>query len=236
MRRTVAYAVRVSRPPVRAPLTPETIVAAALAVADADGLDAVSMRRLAAELGVAAMSLYHHVADKDRLLELMADAIGAEMVIPGEMPGHWREALRAIAHRTRDTFLRHPWLIDTSARRPIVTANQLRHIEQSAQAVQMLEVDAASARAMVIAVDDYTIGHVFRQTKFGGERSPFTTEEDRRRLNDLLATGEFPLLARFFGAEPDRAEPDLTLPADTFEAGLEWLLDGMEQMLTARHG
>jgi AcrR family transcriptional regulator len=202
-----------------------------LAIADADGLEAVSMRRLAAELGVAAMSLYHHVADKDELLELMADAIAAEMVVPGEMPGHWRDALRAIAHGTRDTFLRHPWLIDTTSRRPIVTANQLRHIEQSIAAVRLLDVDEATARAMVISVDDYTIGHVFRRTKFSGESSPFATDEDRTRIRDLIATGEFPLLGEVFGSEPD-----LTIPADTFEAGLEWLLDGMEQMLGARHG
>jgi AcrR family transcriptional regulator len=108
----------------------DAIVDAALVIADREGLESVSMRRVAAELGVGTMSLYHHVADKEELLHAMADAIGEEMLIPGEVPADWREALRQIALRTRDTFLRHPWLLDVGTERPIPTRNTLRHIEQ----------------------------------------------------------------------------------------------------------
>ena len=130
------------------------------------------MRRIAAELRVGTMSLYHHVADKDELLELMADAISAELLVPGEILGDWREALRAIAHRTRDAFLRHPWLIDTAGRRPLVTPNQLRHIEQSVAVVANLDIDRETAIAMVMATDDYTIGHVFRRNRIRRRRAP----------------------------------------------------------------
>jgi AcrR family transcriptional regulator len=217
----------------RRTLTADAIVATALRIADEHGVDAVSMRRIASELRVGTMSLYHHVADKDELVELMADAVSGELLVPGEVLGNWREALRAIAHRTHDAFLRHPWLIDTAGRRPLVTPNQLRHIEQSIAVVAELDVDRGTAIAMVMATDDYTIGHVFRRLRIGGARGkgPFSEAEDQARVRALLATGEFPLLAEAFAAEPDLA------PApDTFEAGLEWLFDGMQAVLDARRG
>jgi AcrR family transcriptional regulator len=217
----------------RRALSTDAIVEAGLRIADADGMEAVSMRRIALALGVGTMSLYHHVADKEELLELMADAISGELLVPGEVLGDWREALRGIAHRTHDAFLRHPWLIDTAGRRPLVTPNQLRHIEQSIAVVAELDVDRETAMAMVMATDDYTIGHVFRRLRIGGAggEGPFSDTDDQARVRALLDTGEFPLLAEAFAADPDLA------PApDTFDAGLEWLFDGMQAALDARRG
>jgi AcrR family transcriptional regulator len=209
----------------------ETIVATALHIADEEGVDAVSMRRIATELRVGTMSLYHHVADKEELLELMADATSAELIVPGEILGDWREALRAIAHRTRDAFLRHPWLIDTAGTRPLVTRNALRHVEQSIAIVVGLDVDRDTAVAMVMATDDYTIGHVFRQSRIAAGDRPFSAGRDGDRVRDLLATGEFPHLQRVFADEGEIAPPP-----DTFDAGLEWLFDGMQAVLDARRG
>ena len=212
-------------------LDTEVIVETALRIADEDGLDAVSMRRIAADLRVGTMSLYHHVRDKDELVELMADAISAELLIPGEILGDWRAALRALAQRTRDTFVRHPWLIDTAGRRPLVTPNQLRHIEQSIAIVADLDVDRDTAIAMVMAVDDYTIGYVFRRSRFGGGDRPAATDADRARVRELLGTGEFPRLAEVYGDQED-LEP----PGDTFDLGLEWMFTGMQAVLDARRG
>src|SRR4029078_37565 len=89
------------------------------------------MRGLPADLRVGTMSLYHHVGDKDELVELMADAISAELLVPGEILGDWRAALRAIAQGTHAMFERHPWLIDTAGRRPLVTPNPVRPVAQS---------------------------------------------------------------------------------------------------------
>jgi len=208
-----------------------TIVETALRIADEEGVEAVSMRRIASELRVGTMSLYHHVADKDELLELMADATSAELIVPGEILGDWREALRAIAHRTRDAFLRHPWLIDTAGTRPLVTPNALRHVEQSVAIVVGLDVDRDTAVAMVMATDDYTIGHVFRQSRIGTGRRPFESDRDLERVRALLAGGEFPNLARVFADEGTMAPPP-----DTFDAGLEWLFDGMQAVIDARRG
>jgi AcrR family transcriptional regulator len=212
-------------------LSTEAIVSTALRIADQDGLGAVSMRRLAAEMRVGTMSLYHHVRDKDELLELMADAISAELLVPGELLGDWRAALSAIAHNTRDTFLRHPWLLDTAGQRPLVTPNQLRHIEQSIAVVADLDVDRETATTMVMAVDDYTIGWLFRRSRFAEGRRPAVTDEDRARVRELLDTGEFPRLAEVY-----RHQPDFDPPAGTFERGLEWLFAGMQAVLDAGRG
>jgi hypothetical protein len=85
--------------------------------------------------------------------------------------------------------------------------------------------------AMVMATDDYTVGHVFRRTRFGDAGRPEVTPEDRTRIGELLATGEYPLLAEALGRDED-----IMQPPDTFEAGLEWLFDGMQAVLDARRG
>jgi AcrR family transcriptional regulator len=196
----------------------DAIVDAALVIADREGFEAVSMRRVAAELGVGTMSLYHHVADKDELVYEMADAVGAEMLIPGEVPKDWRQGLRQIALHTRDTFLRHPWLLEIQTERPAATPNTLRHIEQTAAAVAHLDVDEKVAMAIVMAVDDYTLGFVLReQHARRWRRSGFSG-----RLQELLSAGEFPLISGWL-AEGRSLEP----PPARFEDGLDWLLDGI---------
>jgi AcrR family transcriptional regulator len=218
-----------ARSEARRRLDADAIVQTALRIADRDGVDAVSMRNIASELGVGTMSLYHHVADKDELLERMADAIAGELVIPGGIPADWRAALRAIAHRTRAAFMRHPWLIETAGQRPLLTPNQLRHIEQSITVVADLDVDRETAIAMVMATDDYTIGHVFRRARFGDGPRPDVSPDEQARMRELLASGEYPRLAEVYGQGGDLAPPP-----DTFELGLEWLFDGIQAALDAR--
>jgi AcrR family transcriptional regulator len=204
----------------------DAIVEAALVIADREGFEAVSMRRVAAELGVGTMSLYHHVADKDELVYEMADAIGAEMLIPGEVPKDWREALREIAHRTRDTFERHPWLLEANDR-PTATPNTLRHIEQSAAAVAHLDVEPEVAMGMVLAVDDYTLGYVLRERHAGRWRENVVLPE---RARALIAGGELPLLSQWL----QEGRPMRPPPAGRFDDGLDWLLDGMAAALERR--
>jgi hypothetical protein len=115
--------------------------------------------------------------------------------------------------------------------RPLVTPNSLRHVEQSVAVVAGLDVDRETAIAMVMATDDYTIGHVFRHQRIAGGAGRPASDEDRARVRELLATGEFPNLARVIAADAD-----ITPPPDTFEAGLEWLFDGMQAVIDARRG
>src|SRR5579875_873513 len=92
-------------------LSREQIVRAAIDVADAEGADAISMRRIARELNAGTMSLYWHVSSKEELLDLMLDAIDGEMEVP-EPSGDWRADLRAIARGIRTGLLRHRWVMD----------------------------------------------------------------------------------------------------------------------------
>ena len=131
-------------------------------IADAEGLDAVSMRRLAEELGVATMTPYTHVSSKDELVDLMRDEVASEMLVPEPLPGEWRPALTAIARRTKDAFSAHPWALDSLPRKPRGRINHMRHIEQSIRVVQMLGVKRQTGRAVLTSVDDYVLGYCLR--------------------------------------------------------------------------
>ena len=206
----------------RPALSRKQIVDVALQIADEEGLDAVSMRRLARELRSGAMSIYHYFQSREELLDLMGDTVAAEMLVDA-LPEDWREALRAIAHRTRASFLKHPWLLPTLQDRPRVSPNLMRHIEQSAQSVIALgEVGAG----IVFAVDDYTIGYTLRE--LAGARTAdrekgiarrFREEANEPYIRYLLESGEFPMLSQFLTLDH---EP----PANRFDDGLDWLLDG----------
>ncbi|HEY1920940.1 MAG TPA: TetR/AcrR family transcriptional regulator [Streptosporangiaceae bacterium] len=104
------------------------ITAAALALADAEGLDAVSMRRVAAELGTGAASLYRYVETRDDLLDLMTDAVGSEYVLP-EPDGDWLAGLVAVAEQSRAILRRHPWLTGLAITRPVLGPNGVALLE-----------------------------------------------------------------------------------------------------------
>jgi AcrR family transcriptional regulator len=211
----------------RDPLSRRQIVQVAMRIADEEGLEAVSMRRIAKDLGTGAMSLYHYFDSRDELLELMGDTVAAEMLVP-DLPAHWRDALVAIARHTRAMFLNHPWMLATLQERPHVSPNLLRHIEQSAQSVAGLagEVPPELMGAIVTAVDDYTTGYTLRELAAGtpGERgrklaARFADAFDDPHVRYLLESGEFPMLTQYMGGGGGG-------PMQDFELGLTWLLDG----------
>ena len=209
------------------------IVRTALRIADEEGLAEVTIRRIARELRSGAMSLYHYFDSRDELLDLMGETVAAEMLVP-DLPRDWRAALTAIAGHSRATFLNHPWMLLTLQERPRVSPNLLRHIEQSAQSVSELGRaghDPALLSGLVTAVDDYTVGYTLRELAVGGsdERgrriaSQFQNAYDEPNVRYLLESGEFPLLSQFVTqGEPPRMQ--------SFETGLQWLLDGFEASL-----
>ncbi|MEU6739279.1 TetR/AcrR family transcriptional regulator C-terminal domain-containing protein [Streptosporangium sandarakinum] len=221
----------------RPKLTREAIVAAAVGIADAEGVDAVSIRRVAAELGARAMSLYTHIERKEDLLDLMADEVTKEILIPGELPGDWREAISAIARSTRAAMRRHPWLAEVVSRRPGVGPNALRHVEQSLAALSDPRIRPEWRPSIVSAVDDYTLGFVIRETlrretpaRYGwdpGERDAFI----RSFLGEPGVAEEFPNLAPLLAGDAPRAIDADAAADDEFERGLRWLLDGMARDL-----
>jgi AcrR family transcriptional regulator len=230
----------------RAPRSREDIAAAAVAVADADGLEAVSMRRVASELGLGTMSLYHYVHSKDELLDLMGDRImGGQLVDDADLQRGWREGLTAIARATRANFERHPWISGAMRPRPstIPGPNALRHVDQSLAAVADLGVDISTQMEIIGVVDDYVIGFVVRSQRVAeveetieGATPAEWMEAVFDQLREQIESGEYPYLQR--ALEANRAagglDEDLGRMASSeerFERGLELLLDGIETAL-----
>lgn len=219
---------RHDRRPRRRTLTREAIVRAGVEIADRDGLDAVSIRSVAAELGVRPMSLYGHVASKDDLLDLMFDQLAGESVLGDELPEHWRSALEAIAWRTREQGLAHPWSIELLAERIQLGPNTLRVLDEWIKAVAPLSVSTETAWNIATAVNDYTVGYVTRVTaqRRAVPSDPEVAREWTSTVNDYLTeraeSGDHPhvapLLRHGFAARPDN-----------FETGLAWLLDTIER-------
>jgi AcrR family transcriptional regulator len=229
----------------RVPQSRADIANAAIAVADAEGIDAVSMRRVARELGLGTMSLYHYVRGKDELIDVMSDAIlGGQLVDDAELRKGWRPALRAIAVATRRNFERHPWILGALQPRPraVPGPNSLRHFDQSVGAVADLDVDLKTKMRIVTLIDDYVFGFSLRAYVAGLEHRVEETEPGWvQAVFDYMAveleTGGYPNVERIL--EENRAAggkdedlPAMALEEGRFERGLEYVLDGIEVELS----
>jgi AcrR family transcriptional regulator len=208
----------------------EDIAEAAVRIADAEGFEALSMRRLAAELGAGTMTLYHYVRTKDELLTMVNDAVMGEVVVPDDepLPDDWRAALTVVACRTRDVMRRHPWILDIRDDPPI-GPNSLRHFDQSMQAVSTMPAELAVRIDLVTAVDEFTFGFCMHErTSVGEELTPHL----EGYIAELLATGDFPHLSALVGDRPvGEAMAELTDrigDPQRFERNLARLLDGFE--------
>lgn len=229
----------------REPLSVGRIVGAAIAIADAEGLEAVSMRRIAAELGSGTMSLYRHVADKDTLHALMADRVIGEEPPPFPLPSEggpgaaspaaaapgavpWREGLRAMAVSTRRTLLAHPWAGPLLASRPGLGPAAMRRRERMLGLVDGLGLSIDEMAGLVRVVTAYVRGVVVTELAEAAvaRRSGAGEEEWRRavgpRARRLVAEGRLPLTARLLAEAADAPDPDRL-----FLTGLETVLDGV---------
>jgi AcrR family transcriptional regulator len=225
----------------RARFTRDQIAAAALAIADTDGFEAVSMRRVAAKLDAGTMTLYHYVRTKDELVALMDNAIMGELLIPdGEMPSDWREALTLIARRTRDAFARHPWTLEAMGDAGI-GPNGIRHIDQSVAAVAELDLDDVTRFEIISLVDDYVFGYAMRRRVLDRD-DPEAMEEWLERassyIEEQLATEDLPHLQAIMPEGGMAAFWKQLEEADfqdaRFDRGLTRLLDGIALDLERR--
>jgi AcrR family transcriptional regulator len=217
-------------------LTREKISAAALSIADAEGFEVVSMRRIAARLGVSTMSLYYYVRTKADLVALMDDALMGEILVPeGQLPRGWREAISAIARRTRDVFARHPWALLSMQGAP-PGPNAMRHFEQSLEAIEEAPMSLEGKLAVLQLVDDFVFGHSLRTAEardwFGGDSSLARSAEALGQ--QLFKTGAFPRTAALFarGRSRDAARHRQWLTEDRFERALSAVLDGAARGLS----
>jgi AcrR family transcriptional regulator len=221
------------RPGPKAGLDVDRIVTAAVRLADAEGLPALSMRRVAAELGAAAMSLYTHVPGKGELVDLMLDAVLAEMY-PDEKvltSGAWRTRLKNMATANWEFFLRHPWALHVATGRPPLGPGLMRKYELELRAVDGLGLPEVQMDLLVTLVNGFvrgTVGGV--QEKADAERMTGITEDQwwtatEPYVAQVFDAERFPTAARvgpIAGEELGAYDPDRT-----FEFGLERLLDGI---------
>ncbi|WP_433549653.1 TetR/AcrR family transcriptional regulator [Micromonospora zamorensis] len=212
------------------PLDRERIVAAAIALADEGGLEAVSLRKVAARLNAGPMRLYGYISTKQELFDLMVDEVHAE-ILPGEQPGDWREALRVLAHRTRQAALRHEWLADLLGGRPTLGPNGMAVTEAKLAALDgFADIDTVLRAAETVS--SYLTGAIRREiANLRAERVTGLSKREWQRasgphLTKMLATGRFPALTKAVHDGTD-------VEAETsFATGLDWVLDAVAAKLT----
>ena len=131
-------------------------------IADEEGLDAVSIRRVAAELDARPMSLYDHIPSKGDLVSAMANEVVAEVLLETPIPEDWREALTKISQRLYATLVGHAWLPMVLPMRPRLGPNEAKQAEQFAMAMASVKLDPAEIWTLVATVNDYVLGHSLR--------------------------------------------------------------------------
>jgi len=218
-------------------LTADRVVRAAVEIADAEGLSALSLRRVAAELDVATMSLYRHVGGKDELVLLMSERVFAEDELPEPAPPGWRARLELVARLQWAIHRRHPWLVQVmSLTRPRPAPNAMAHTEWALRAVDGLGLDPVTMLYIHITTFGYVRGMAVNfELEAEAEQDTGITDEQWMEsqgsaLTTILASGSFPMMARL------TARLDFDFDLDTmFEFGLNCVLDGIG-VLIANHG
>jgi AcrR family transcriptional regulator len=211
-----------------APLNRERVLRAAVAVADAAGIEALTMRRLGHHLGVEAMSLYNHVANKDDLLDGMVDLVFAEI---GDPPreADWRPAMRRRAFAVRDVLARHPWAIGLMDSRLRPGPATLRHHNAVIGCLRAAGFSIAMAAHAYSVLDSYIYGFALQQKSL-----PFTTAEESATVTEQLLrqfpVEEYPHLSEM--AVQHVLQPGYDY-ADEFAFGLDLILDGLARVREA---
>ena len=223
-------------------LSREEIVDVAIAIADSEGAESVSMRKIAQVLRAGAMSLYWHLAGKEHLLELMLDALMADVAVP-EPTGDWQADLRVQARSQRKVLLRHRWVIDFIAARPPLGPNTLRNLDKSLAALDCLDIDTETAINVLQTVNTYVLGAVLRelgelrtqreQEEWVTADTDFSAKLEHWRAR-LAATGLFDHFLRILR---DDVDPDAEETRDArFEFGLDCVLEGIAAKLAKQAG
>ncbi|GLW07047.1 TetR family transcriptional regulator [Microtetraspora sp. NBRC 13810] len=203
----------------------DAVAAAGVRVADTEGVEAVSMRRVAAEPGAGTASLYRYLTGKDELFDLMVDAV-MRAEEPPERTGEWRADLRALAAGSRAVMLRHPWLPMLVAARPNLGPGSLRWMESWYGAVDGFGLDADEMLALVGTVQIFVHGAVTRELAEREAGFDFASRMAAQGAygDAVIAGGAYPTLIRIMVEAEGPHRPDRHDRA--FADGLERVLDG----------
>ncbi|HEX2185430.1 MAG TPA: TetR/AcrR family transcriptional regulator, partial [Chloroflexota bacterium] len=221
-------------------LSVEGIVRAAIEIADTAGLGALSMRRVAEQLGVGTMSLYTHVPGKAELIDLMLDTVYGETARPPDLPGGWRARLEHVARENWALVLRHPWMLQVATGRPPLGPNLVAKYEYELRAVCEIGLTEVEMDAVLTLV----LGHVHSAARLAVEgaqavqRTGMTDEQwwwtVAPLLSKVLDPARYPTAARV-GTAAGAAYGGTYDPQYAFEFGLQRILDGIEALVETRH-
>jgi AcrR family transcriptional regulator len=213
-----------SGPRRRAPLSRERVLRAAIELADKEGIESLTMRRLGQHLGVEAMSLYKHVANKDDILDGITELTVSEIDLP-PTDVDWKAAMRQRALSTRDVLTRHPWATRVMESRRNPGPATLRYFDSVIASLRASGFPVALAAHAFSVLDSYIFGFVVQQTSL-----PFDTSEELTDVtSDILQqmpTDQFPHLTEM--AIEHILQPGYD-HADEFEFGLDLILDALER-------
>jgi AcrR family transcriptional regulator len=211
----------------RTTLTRDAVVAAAVEVADRDGADAVTVRRVAEALGSSPMALYHHVDGKDALLDAMVDAVHAELAVPrDDLP--WSEALRERCRDLHRVLLAHPWAVPLLDSRTSPGPATLGHLDALLGVLYAAGLPTPVIAHAVAVLDAFVYGFVVQETSLPGT--------DAEGLRDVVDTALMPSadthphMVRF--AREHVLRPGYRFDA-SFEVGLGLVIDGLEELAAA---
>ena len=219
------------------PLTRDTIAAAGIAIADAGGIGALSMRKVAAELGCGTMSLYRHVSSKDELLDVMIDAgIGETAGARAAPSGDWREDLRRSACGLRAGILRHPWVVQVIGRRPALGPNMLAATEATLSAVDGLGLSIDQMLRAIGVLNAFVVGFVVNELAERAWRYPLADQSGPQArqwgsvmvpyMQSIIESGQYPLVSRMVIEAEDFPDPEAV-----FGWQLDRVLDGLAAII-----
>jgi AcrR family transcriptional regulator len=216
--------------PTRTPLSKERVLRAAVDLADREGIDALSMRRLAKDLGVEAMSLYNHVANKDEILLGMVDLVTSEVEDPTTDGGlDWKTAIRRSAISTHDAFIRHRWSCPLMMKIAAVIPSRMRWMEALLRTLRENGFSQNLTHHSYHALDSHITGFTLWQVSF-----PFENREELVAMAGdfmkAIPVDEYPYVIEH--AQEHLQEPDPDEPNE-FDFGLDLILDGLERMRDA---
>jgi AcrR family transcriptional regulator len=220
----------------RAELSIDAIVQVAMSVADAEGLEAVSMGRVARELGFTPMSLYRHLGGKDELLQLMwnGSAQGAEqLVLEGD---GWRERLLNWALIQREMLDRHPWITQMPMAGPPMAPNSLHFVERGLEALDPTPLADEDKLQIIGLISSYTLSEArmandaARAFAAAPDHEAAAPPSFEGLLAQLVDEATFPRLHRIATTSPAREQ---ATEAEAFRWGLERILDGVQALITA---
>ncbi|MBM7789055.1 TetR/AcrR family transcriptional regulator [Tenggerimyces flavus] len=213
----------------RKPLSRERVLEAAIQVADRGGAEAITMRRVAQELGVEAMSLYHHVPNKDAILDGVVDAVYAAIALPKADTGDWRDAIRAHAGEARTVLARHSWALALLDSRPNPGMATLRRNDAVLGVFREAGFSIELAAHAISLIDSYVDGYVLQEAAL-----PMRTEDELEdvagNILEQLPTNELPYLAEMIADHVLQPGYDY---ASEFGYGLDLILDGLEARRTS---